>query len=81
MEKVYRVTFLEYTNTLRNCVSNGKELPDRAYLSLPHNSRGAVLAKESDLDALWEYGGGFDVLEYVGDLFGTIAPEYLNKKS
>lgn len=78
MEKVYKVTFIEYTNALKNCVANGKEGKDRKYLSLPHNS--SLVVKETELHTLWEYGQGFRTVEYVGDLYGTVAPEYLATK-
>lgn len=78
MEKLYRVTFIQYTNGSKNCVWNGKEGKGSKYLSLPQ--LGSLIVKETGLDKLWGFGCGFDTIEYLGELYGTIAPEFLNSK-
>ena len=67
MEKIYRVEFMEYTNVLRNTVSNQKqEVADRKYLTV---GKEPFLVKESELDKYSAWGGGFRSIEFVGNLY------------
>ena len=66
--KIYRVEFNEYTNGMGDTVSNGaKEIKDEKFLNV--GNKYEFLCKESDLDFLKSYGGGFRKIELVGGLF------------
>lgn len=67
MEKIYKVEFMEYTNVLRNTVSNQKqEVADKKYLTV---GKEPFLVKESELDKYSTWGGGFRNIEFVGNLY------------
>ena len=62
MEKVYKVTFMEYNNVLRDTVAN-KDNTD--YI---HVGNEPFLVRESELDTYMDYGGGFRSMVFVGNI-------------
>jgi len=60
---IYEIEFMRYTNGMRNSVWNEES---NKYLSV--NKEGFV-AKESDLEYLRGFGGGFRRLKFIGELF------------
>lgn len=66
MEKVYSVEFMNYTNCMKDTVSNGvEEIKDIKYLKI---GKEPFLVAESDLDKYREYGGGFRSITFVGNM-------------
>lgn len=66
MEKIYKVEFMEYTNGLRDTISNQKrEIGDRKYITV---GKEPFLVRESELDKYSAWGGGFRYVEFVGNL-------------
>lgn len=65
LEKVYAVTFMEYTNFLNDTVSDGnKDWSKLNYLNVGHN----FLIKESDIEKYRVYGHGYRSLTFVGEI-------------
>jgi len=62
MKKIYRITFNEYTNALRDTIYNEDE--DR-YLDIPD----LFLIKEGDVQFFQGYGGGIKEMKFVGELY------------
>lgn len=62
MEKVYEVEFMQYTNCMRDTVWNKKT--DK-YLDVGKES---FLIKESEFDKYKEYGNGFRIVKFVGNI-------------
>jgi len=58
MVKIYKVTFLEYSDTTYSTVTDGKNYYDAKDL----------LITEDQIQEYKKYGNGFDKLEYVGML-------------
>ena len=64
MKKIYKITFNEYTNAMRDTVYR----EDTAkYLHVPD----LFLIKEGDIQYFQEFGGGIKTLEFVGNLHGN----------
>lgn len=62
MEKVYKVEFMNYTNSCHNAVYS--ESTD-SYISV---GKEPFLIKESELSKYELYGGGFRTLTFVGNI-------------
>jgi hypothetical protein len=62
---IYEIEFMRYTNGMRDTVWS-KELDK--YLSV---SKEGFVAKESDLEYLRGFGGGFRRLKFIGELFNN----------
>lgn len=62
MEKVYEVEFIQYTNCMRDTVWNKKT--DK-YLDV---GKEPFLIKESEFDKYKEYGNGFRIVKFVGNI-------------
>lgn len=62
MEKIYKVTFMEYNNVLRDTIAN-KDNTD--YINV---GREPFLVRESELDTYMDYGGGFRSMVFVGNI-------------
>lgn len=66
LEKVYAVEFMEYTNCMRDTVSDGnKDLGQARYINI---GKEPFLIRESELDKYRIYGGGFRSIEFVGNI-------------
>ncbi len=66
MEKVYKVEFMQYTNCLKDTVSDGnKDFDERKYLKIGINP---IIIRESDLSKYMKYGNGFRSVEFIGNL-------------
>lgn len=66
--KIYEIEFLEYTNWLKDTVSDGNGL-DSKYIKV---GKEPFLIKETDFDKYMKFGGGFRVVKFVGNLDETI---------
>ena len=68
--KVYAVTFMRYTNGLRDTVYNTKT---NQYLDVieDNNYSGSFLIKENDLDHYKDYGDGFESVKFIGYMEDT----------
>lgn len=65
LEKVYAVTFMQYTNFMNDTVSdNNKDWSKLNYLNVGQN----FLIKESDIEKYRVYGGGYRSLTFVGEI-------------
>lgn len=62
MEKIYKITFMEYNNVLRDTVAN-KDNTD--YINVGSEP---FLVRESELDTYMDYGGGFRSMVFVGNI-------------
>ena len=60
--KVYSVTFIEYTDVLKEAVYSEE---DKKYLNLD-NKYGSLLIREDELEKYSKYGKGFKELNLVG---------------
>lgn len=60
-EKIYKVTFREYTTGCNDTVCDRKT---QEYLEVPEDA----LVKESDLEYFKKFGRGFDSIVCVGEL-------------
>ena len=66
MEKVYAVEFMEYTNYMKDTVSNMyKEIGDMRYITV---GKEPFLVRESELDKYMAWGGGFRIIRFVGNI-------------
>lgn len=69
LEKVYKVTFMLYTNAMRDTVSDwdgkGHSLADCEYLDVGKES---FLLRESQLEYYRKFGGGYRNIEFVGQI-------------
>lgn len=66
MEKVYEVEFMQYTNCMKDTVSdNNKEIGKTKYINV---GKEPFLIKESDFDKYMKYGGGFRIVRFVGNI-------------
>lgn len=66
MEKVYEVEFMQYTNSMRDTVSNmADKIKDTKYISVGNEP---FLIKESEFDKYKEYGNGFRIVKFVGNI-------------
>lgn len=66
MEKVYQVEFMQYTNYSRDTVCNNTDsIKDCKYIDV---GKDPFLVKESDLDKYKEYGNGFRIVKFVGNI-------------
>lgn len=60
MKKVYSISFISYTNCLKNTVSHNTR--DMTYLHIPD----PCLIFEDDIEKYMEYGGGIKDMIFVG---------------
>ena len=66
--KLYRITFNEYTNALKNTVSNGeKEIGKTEYIEC--DSDGSLIIRESEFDIYRKFGGGIQTMVYAGFMY------------
>ena len=65
MEKVYEVEFMEYTNSMRDTVSDGAELTKTKYIYVGAEP---FLIKESEFDKYMKFGKGFRIVRFVGNM-------------
>jgi len=69
LEKVYKVTYMLYTNAMRDTVSDwdgkGHSLADCEYLDVGKES---FLLRESQLEYYRKFGGGYRNIEFVGQI-------------
>jgi hypothetical protein len=66
MEKVYEVEFMQYTNCMKDTVwENNAELGKGKYLTV---GKEPFLIKESDFSKYQNYGGGFRIVRFVGNI-------------
>lgn len=66
MEKVYEVEFMNYTNCMRDVVSNDeKEIGNMKYIDV---GKEPFLIRESEFDKYMKYGGGFRIVRFVGNI-------------
>lgn len=69
LEKVYKVTFMQYTNVMKDTISDwdgkGHSLADCEYLDV---GKEAFLLRESQLDCYRKFGGGYRNIEFVGQI-------------
>lgn len=66
MEKVYEVEFMNYTNCMRDTVSNDeKEIGNMKYIDV---GKEPFLIRESEFDKYMKYGGGFRIVRFVGNI-------------
>lgn len=65
--KIYKATFNEYTNALRDTVANDYELgsPNKEYLSVPNE----FLIREDEIEYYKLFGNGFASLIYIGSMY------------
>ena len=65
MEKIYTVEIMEYTNSMRDTVSDGAELGKTKYISV---GKEPFLVKESEFDKYMKFGKGFRIVKFVGNM-------------
>ena len=69
LEKVYKVTFMQYTNAMKDTVSDwdgkGHSLADCEYLDVGKES---FLLRESQLEYYRKFGKGYRNIEFVGQI-------------
>lgn len=66
MEKVYLVEFIEYTNCMRDTVSDGNEnIGETKYITV---GKEPFLVRESELDKYSKYGKGYRSMLFVGNI-------------
>ena len=69
LEKVYKVTYMLYTNAMRDTVSDwdgkGHSLADCEYLDV---GKEPFLLRESQLEQYRKFGGGYRNIEFVGQI-------------
>ena len=65
MEKIYEVEFIEYTNCMKDTVSNGKEIGKIEYIDV---GKEPFLIKESEFDKYMKFGKGFRIVKFVGNM-------------
>ena len=66
MEKVYEVEFMNYTNWMRDTVSNdAKEIKDAEYINV---GKEPFLIRESEFEKYMKFGGGFRIVKFVGNI-------------
>lgn len=64
MEKVYEVEFMQYTNCMRDTVSDGNGF-DSKYINV---GKEPFLIKESEFERYMKFGGGFRIIRFVGNM-------------
>ena len=66
--KIYSVTFNEFTNYMKDTVSNRKQIGsnDDQYIGLGSQP---LLVTEDQIEAIKQYGGGIETLKFVGNLW------------
>lgn len=66
MEKIYEVEFMQYTNCMRDTVSNmADKIKDTKYINV---GKEPFLIKESEFDKYKGYGNGFRIVKFVGNI-------------
>ena len=71
-ERIYKVTFNQYTNVCHNTVSLRIGLSDDCvadYDYIQVADDGSLLIRESQFDLIKDYGQGIKSMEFVGRLF------------
>ena len=67
MEKLYKIEFMEYTNSTKDTVSDeNKKAGEQKYISV---GKEPFIAKESQLEELRRFGNGFRSCLFVGNLY------------
>lgn len=61
IEKLYEVEFMNYTNYMKDTVSNN----DGDYIDIGHEP---FIIRESEFDKYMKYGGGFRTVKFVGNI-------------
>lgn len=61
-EKVYKVEFMNYTNSLRDTIWDEKS---DEYIQIPDYGR-TLIVKESKLEDYRRFGGGYRSIKFVG---------------
>lgn len=64
MIKLYEVEFMQYTNYLRDTVSDGLGF-DSKYINV---GKEPFIIKETDLAKYAKFGNGFRILRFVGNM-------------
>lgn len=65
MEKIYEVEFMEYTNSMRDTISDGAKLEKTKYIYVGAEP---FLIKESEFDKYMKFGNGFRIVRFVGNM-------------
>ena len=66
LEKVYAVEFMEYTNCMKDTVSDGNEnIGETKYITI---GKEPFLVRESELNKYRKYGNGFRSITFVGNI-------------
>lgn len=65
MEKVYEVEFMQYTNSIKDTVSDDGEIGKTKYI---HIGNEPFLIKESEFDKYMKFGKGFRIIRFVGNM-------------
>ena len=65
MEKVYEVEFMQYTNAMRDTVSDGGEIGKTKYINV---GKEPFLIRESEFDKYMKFGKGFRIVKFVGNI-------------
>ncbi|MBR4397351.1 MAG: hypothetical protein IKS93_05805 [Methanobrevibacter sp.] len=67
--KLYRVTFNQYTNCMRDTVAKHTKVEGKdgtEYLTIP---KGDLIVREDELNEYKEYGDGFESIRIVGEMY------------
>lgn len=76
MIKLYKIEFMQYTNAMKDTVSNGAEdIADVKYIDV---YKDGFIVKESQIDFIKGYGGGIKNLEFIGCMEEQITQEIYN---
>lgn len=74
-KKVYKITFNEYTNAMRDTVVYRKKPDELGDFVAVYNtgsfSEGSILVMEDQLIEIQKYGNGIKSAEFVGYLYNT----------
>lgn len=65
MEKIYEVEFMQYTNCMKDAVSDGAGLGKTEYI---HVGKEPFLIKESEFYKYMKFGKGFRIVRFVGNM-------------
>ena len=65
-EKIYSVEFMNYTNYMRDTVSDYSEHNDLSKTKYISVGKEPFLVKESNLDKFKHFGGGYRSITFVG---------------
>lgn len=65
MEKIYEVEFIQYTNCIRDTVSDDGKTEKTKYIYVGNEP---FLIKESEFDKYMKFGKGFRIIKFVGNM-------------